>query len=739
MSTNNNIVQISGHPAAESKKSLSQNKEIIASCRTILTAALPKCFVFLDNLDDTLFKLADQAKNNREQSEYFAAMRQFRVKQSDLKSDFTQLVLNDFDAFFSNPLASNASHPHLELSLLQNDDLEEDIAITRISSKSEAVFGNEFTQLNLRFAHLLHEKKMIDIPLAADRIASHLKTVISPITSNLVVKLQAYKQFEQHAIDELHILCNQLNEELIKHQILPNLNTNAPKRRTPPAPNTSSLSETVDTESSSTLWDAGNLSQSDADMFEELRQYLNKNGTSHTVQNDNNGPVSIADQHAILSSLSYLQRLPTRQESYSQNGIVQLPELRQLLLSNLNSRGTEAHQSVSNLDEDTIDVIDLLFEFILEDSAIPVPIRAMLARLQIPMLKVAITDKKFFSSKNHPARSLLNNLAKISTGWNQQKGSQQDLIQGKIDFIVMKILNEFDTDVSLFEDLNSDLKQFIEHQGQNSTAAEQRIVQANEGQEKLISAQRQVDKVIQDEVSAYPLLPKVVISLIDDGWKHVLKLRLLQKGSDSPEWQDSITTLKQLIWSVVPQQDPNDRKKLLATIPNLMKELKTGLSGASFNQPKMTALLKDLQACHIKNLKGDDLLSQEDIQFTDIFSEPPEADESEILAELPAEEKVITEEAALEKASMLKVGTWLEIIEEDSRRRMKFSWRSNLTGKCLFVTYQGLKAAELSLAELASLFLRGKALVIDQSEPLMDRALISMMSTVNKQKNTDGK
>ena len=57
---------------------------------------------------------------------------------------------------------------------------------------------------------------------------------------------------------------------------------------------------------------------------------------------------------------------------------------------------------------------------------------------------------------------------------------------------------------------------------------------------------------------------------------------------------------------------------------------------------------------------------------------------------------------------------------------------SNLTKRCLFVTSKGVKAAEWSEQELTAMFEKGEASVLDQSKPLMDRALVSMMETVNK-------
>lgn len=741
MLNNNNIVSFGTHQGKGAKELSSQNKKIIASCRIILTNSLPKCFVFLGNLDDTLFKLADQAKNNLEQSEYFNVMRLFRLQKDNLQNEFTKLVLNDFDLFFSSSVDSHSSESSsnlgLELALLQDDDLEEDIAITRIATKSNEVFGNEFTQLTSRFAHLINRPATTKNPLAAERIAAHLKEVISPVTSNLAIKLQAYKQFEQQAIGELKNLCLQLNDELIKHQILPNLAQRKPSQKHSATSPTSSIEEsnsgTSNSGTSNLISNQGEDDQNTSAMFEQLRVSLNRNASLNT-QNGGSGSFNIADQQSILSALTELQQIPTAQVSMSQSGRYQLPELRQLLAGNLQA----GSQSVSHIDEDTINVIDLLFEFILEDKIIPAPMRAMIARLQIPMLKVAIRDKKFFSTKNHPARRLLNNLAKISTGWSQQNNTQQDLIQTKIEAVITTILAELDTDISLFEQLNLDLKQFIDQQGQNSTVSEQRIVKANEGQEKLIAAQQQVDNVIETHLSQHSHLPKVVISLIDNGLKHVLKLRLLQKGIDSAEWKYSVALLEQLIWSVQPKPEPSDRQQLSQALPKLIEELKENLSGASFNQPKIKAYFEELNACHMQCLQGDQL-EPAVLQTIEHRSKMSNPTEPEALPEIALEEKILSDQEAIEKATTLEIGTWLEFLDEESPRQIKFSWRSNLTGRCLFVSYHGLKAADLSLAELAGLFQSGQAKVIDQFEPLMDRALISMMAAINQQPNSTEK
>ncbi len=693
MLANNNIVSF-GTPHAKDVEELSaQNKKVIASCRVILTNCLPKCFVFLGDLDDTLFNLAEQENKNIAQSEHFNIMRKLRRQQSDLENKFTQLVLNDFDDFFSASINDGSSNTSAnrgrKLSILNNDDLEEEIAITRIAIKSKDVFGNEFAHLSRRFAHLINAKTIANNPLAAASIAGHFKEVTSPITSNPAIKLQAYQQFEQHAIDELKNLCLQLNAELIKHQILPNLaqpNRSQQKSATPsPQSFVASPASTSNTMANKTEY-----RQNASTIFEQL-------------------PTLSSDEELQTQNIS--------------NATDEWPEL------SVENLSTDA-QSISDGAQETMHVIALLFEFILEDKVIPAPIRKMIARLQIPILNIALKDKKFFTTKNHPAKRLLNNLATISTGWHQQRSGQQDLIHNKIKTVVTNIVNEFDTDMSVFVKLNIQLKQFIEQQTQSSIVAEQRTVKATEGQEKLIAAQQEVNRVINEQLSPYSHLPKVVISLIDDGWIHILRLRLLQKGLDSPEWRDSVKLLEQLIWSVLPKPNPNDRKELFQTIPHLVKELKSSLGGASFNQAKIRDHLEALQTCHIQCVNGNNL-PQEALQAFERRPEINNISKQEVLPLIPAEKKLISDKDALEKATTLKIGTWLEVSGVDSPRQIKLSWRSNLTGQCLFVSYHDLKEMELSLAELAVFFQKGQAHIIDQFDSLMDRAHASMMTAVN--------
>ena len=118
----------------------------------------------------------------------------------------------------------------------------------------------------------------------------------------------------------------------------------------------------------------------------------------------------------------------------------------------------------------TIELVAMLFDFVFETRDLPDGIKALLARLQIPVLKAAMLDGAFFAKKSHPARLLVNALAQAGLGWSTVMG-QEDPLYKKIDEIVHKILDGFTDNLGLFDELRDDLEAFL--------AEEEKAAEAN--------------------------------------------------------------------------------------------------------------------------------------------------------------------------------------------------------------------------------------------------------------------
>ena len=82
------------------------------------------------------------------------------------------------------------------------------------------------------------------------------------------------------------------------------------------------------------------------------------------------------------------------------------------------------------------------------------------------------------------------------------------------------------------------------------------------------------------------------------------------------------------------------------------------------------------------------------------------------------------------KARSINIGDWIEFIEHGSKAvNAKLSWKSNVTGKYVFVNRHGVKIKNITVNGLAMEIRAGRAKLIE-SVSVFDRAINSFMSTI---------
>jgi hypothetical protein len=98
----------------------------------------------------------------------------------------------------------------------------------------------------------------------------------------------------------------------------------------------------------------------------------------------------------------------------------------------------------------------------------------------------------------------------------------------------------------------------------------------------------------------------------------------------------------------------------------------------------------------------------------------------------PEPEPEILNDRFAELASSLERGMWVEFEGDDGQLAFaKLAWVSPLRGTYLFTNRQGQKAVSLTADELAERF-RGDRARLVEAEPLVDRAFVSMMASLEQ-------
>jgi hypothetical protein len=437
------------------------------------------------------------------------------------------------------------------------------------------------------------------------------------------------------------------------------------------------------------------------------------------------------------------------------------PNLRSQLLQHIGQDGA-AEREFSQAHADVIDVVGMMFDFILDDPELPEAIKGQIARLQIPMLKVALLDRDFFGKKSHPARQLLNELAHAGIGLDEITEVTATPIYGKIEHLVGRILHEFEDDLALFGELLQELYAF---QAQERELLES--IQACLEQSRL-SAGEAIEPLLQA-----PVMPVAVSVLLNGAWKEHLAELYLSADGKTEEWERLAALAATLVASIQPKVTSGERTALVRQIPSLLADLRASRVVAGMTVEEKEELFRELETRHLDCLRPqvgaaprpsapvrpaagriltaeelDAMLNDLPLPGTEVGRQSaPVLEEPEAAGSIFDEEIVLAGEDDGSDADRLwgmeytgyaamvrelEVGAWLGFVDADgSVRRGKLAWKSDLMGEYVFVDRLFKVVRDTNLRQLVTDLATGQALMVEEV-PLMDRALDSVMGALKK-------
>jgi len=595
-----------------------------------------------DNADDSLFQMADRAVSNAEQNAFFEAMRDLRLKRKSIERGFLQKVFETFSTLTQYEIGKPQLDPVApdSLSLVQNEELEETVAVDamvgKVMSRDGVPLGHLTTRLNTLISKKIDDKSN---PLGPRMLCEAFVDSCRRLGVEIKVKLIIFKLFEKYVLADLEQLYAEANQSLVAAGVLPELKS-APVRRNPSAARSGAARSPQGGSDGSLDGEAsGETMQEVFGALQELLvQVRGSVAPSRQIAGDSL-PISSNDLLRLLSHMQ--QRVPVSAESDDFDLRSQLAGL----LERVSAKSGKA-RVVGEVDEDVINLVSMLFEFILDDRSLPDSLKALIARLQIPMLKVAVVDKTFFSRGSHPARRLLNEIASAALGWSAHDDAQRDSLYQKIEQIVQRLLNDFVDDSSIFSELLADFLAFTGDERRRSELLEQRTRDAEEGSAKAELARREVEHALIERLLG-KVLPEVVVRLLREAWSKVMMLTCLKHGNESEEWQAVLTTMDDLIWSVEPHEEPEARLRLLEMVPGMLKALREGMSSAAFDPFATGEFFSQLEALHVQAFQ------RFKRQMEDAERAARRQREREERARLRAEQAAQAELAARERAERL--------------------------------------------------------------------------------------
>ncbi len=653
-------------------------------------------------------------------------------------------------------------------------------------------------------------------PLRPDVICHAFTAAVDELSGDLKIRLVIYKLFDKHVVQQLGDMYTAINADLVAAGVLPRIKTPAQKSAEKTAAGQRSENDIIaEIATAMTQHEAAEQAGEPApggNLFASLQHMLSQHrtltgapgavpmsgapaaggnismggampatgmpmangpmnsGSSPThgealpAGEASNGAGGIALYYAPQDIVSALSNLQGDSEFTSQPALTQGSQNSgQPLSATLIKTGlTQAinHQAddgggrqIGQADTDAIDIVSMLFDFILDDPHIDDSIKALIARLQIPMLKVAIIDKEFFARKTHPARQLLNELAYIGAeDIDTEDAEEENPTLRMVEYVVDRILNEFEDDPELFATLLDEFTRFIEEEREANRLAEEILAQARDT----------VANEIRQRVEGQNI-PPFIRALLIDAWKDVLNHIYLRDGdSESTAWETALKVADDLIWSVQPKLVVSERQSLIRVIPRVLNGLRDGLTLIAYDRAVTERIFDKLEELHLASLRGGVSVVQnvpagtengpttrspaENAQETDSGEAMSEANEARNEADEFIEEIILASTQAMdwdswdqfdneyaERVKDMTLGTWVEFTdpETEKRSRGKLAWKCDFTGEYTFVDRKYKVVADLTFKKLLDKFDVGHAQIVEDV-PLFDRALDSVISGIKR-------
>ncbi|MBW1247483.1 DUF1631 domain-containing protein [Pseudomonas tolaasii] len=667
-----------------------------------------------DNADDTLFEMADKARSNVDHHIFFEAMRDLRLKRKNFERVFMEQLFAAFAGLGQTargelhllPVVSYEATPGTS-----SDDLEKAVALEAMLGRVRHRDGLALGQLTARLGALLGKPlDERDNPLGPALLCEFFLRAGRSLGVEIRVKLIMLKLFEKYVLSDADQLFGEANQLLIATGVLPELKA-VPSRR----PGGRAAREQQRENGLPSAEPPPDENGQEA--FAALQKLLAVvRGSVAPTLEASAEPLPIASRD-LLRLLSHLQQYVPEPEVEDDFDL--RSQLEQLLTRVSVKSGKS--RVVEDADEDVINLLALLFEFILDDYSVPDAFKALIGRLQIPLLKVAVLDKSFFSRPAHPARRLLNEIAAAVIGWSPREDYQRDSLYLRIEQVVQQLLNEFVEDQSVFARLLAQFGAFAADERRRSQLLEQHTYEAEEGRVRTESARQRVADVLNRRLLG-KVLPQTVVQFLQQAWSQVLLLASLKHGEQSVQWQSALRTLDELIWSVSLQKDADAGQHLLEQLPGLLKSLRDGLTSAAFDPFSTREFFVRLQAMHARSSDADSLETRVEVREPFVLNSGS-ADPAE---RLPADDPDLL------KAYQMRIGGWFELrLDETTTLRCKLTAIMAPANTYVFVSRTGLKALDRSAGQLAMAFKQGALRALDDGL-LFDRALAAVIGNLRQ-------
>ncbi|WP_237219062.1 DUF1631 family protein [Rhodoferax aquaticus] len=429
----------------------------------------------------------------------------------------------------------------------------------------------------------------------------------------------------------------------------------------------------------------------------------------------------------------------TLYEDYSPAGVARVAGA-------LREQSTELKKKAETKSEKaTIEIVALMFQAILSEERIPPGIRVWFARLQMPVLRVALEDPDFLGTTTHPARLLIDRMGSCVMGFDAS-GIQGKTMELEIKRIVQVIEQYPETGKKVYQVVFDEFQKFLAKYLTEKGGTKEVVSVAQQVEQKETMA-IQYTIELRNTIKELPVRDEIRAFLFKV-WAEVLAVAAVRKG---PQHADTLIlkkTATDLVWAASAKPNRADRAKVIQDLPNLLLRLRSGMTLLAMAPSEQEAYVKS-----VSDTLADAFLSKtqaipqaqieamaqrlenlEDFVSDDGMGDLPlDAESIEMMLGIDASAiQVVNNGGSKPTAAMmawaneLQLGSWFTLDHNKQISQVQFAWSSARKHLNLFASPAG--TCYLIQAGRLGAYLQAGLLLPQEDEALTVRATRDAMS-----------
>lgn len=672
----------------------------------------------LQRADDTLFDMAQSTRTASEEQGYMEAMRVLRRDRARVEDRFQAHLREVMGLFASGDICGAERYIGTDegasgLSLVSEEDLELQLTTRMLAvtlhKESNAVLSQLDRRLSVIGGTEIDESNN---PIGPAHIAAAVNLALRPCDVEMASRLILFKLCERELPGVLVEAYDQANRMLAQAGVLVALPPIAVRRSGGAA--ATARAPAAAAEAPATQRSAADEGRERA-LFGVVHELLSVYRQSHHLDHYSVPDARHLSPDETMSVLSVLQsNLPPSIDELGGAASAELSlahRIKRELMSSAGRLGYDPRSTrLAPSDEDAVDLVGMLFDVLLDERDLEGSARALIGRLIVPFIKVALMDRRMFLEKTHPARRLLNSLAEACEG-NTGETPHEKALMSKVEEVVNRLQAEFNEDLAIFQTLEEEFRAFLDQHRRRVELAERRTAEAQRGRERLEEARARASSELAKRVGARELSPMLDL-ILRRYWTHHLSLVLLREGEGATRFTEALACADALVDGF--DATSTDVAALDGYLDGYRDQLLPVLASSGSVGESAEECVRALNEELRRLARGEKTLGEAAVAAAVVETPAP-------VIEAPREEedaglKLVSDRDALDfdpadadRVRQLPIGTWVEFISEEGEAQpAKYSWISPISNRLLFVNRRGVRVCVASCEELAAMMRAGR-------------------------------